>query len=187
MTAPHRSLPLRRRAGFTLIELLVVVVIIGILSTTAMPSFIAAQDKARNAAMTTNIKKVQIGLETFGSDNKGTYPATLADASFLSSSYLPGNKLPVSPWCRNAQVVALGFTDTDWPAILTAAQQGQITAGWPTNSATFADPPAAITNFGAIRYGPGSTGDASTYRVFAMGKKLKERIPLCPLSNEGNQ
>lgn len=63
-----------KRQGFTLIELLVVVVIIGILASVALPSFVGAQDKARNSAVTSNMKTVKLALEQYATDNNGTYP-----------------------------------------------------------------------------------------------------------------
>ena len=79
---------LRQRAGdeggFTLIELLVVILIIGILAAIAIPAFLSQTSKASDSAAKTQVGTLQTTMETYASENNGSYvyptgatPATL--------------------------------------------------------------------------------------------------------------
>jgi len=91
---------IRSQAGFTLIELLVVVIIIGILAAIALPNFIGAQDKAREASVKANMRTAQIAAESYATDNGGSYPSSV-EVGY--KSYFPGgasdgqNPAPTGP------------------------------------------------------------------------------------------
>ena len=93
---------LRRRAedekGFTLIELLVVILIIGILAAIAIPAFLNQRNKAYDAQAKSNIRTAQTAMETYATDNNGSYATALSQ---LTS---------IEPTLQNAPTVTVGGT-----------------------------------------------------------------------------
>jgi prepilin-type N-terminal cleavage/methylation domain-containing protein len=64
---------MRFQVGFTIAELLVVISIIGVLASFTFGSFGEARDTARNRAIQSELKEVQLALEVFRAQN-GAYP-----------------------------------------------------------------------------------------------------------------
>ena len=65
-------------SGFTLVELLVVMLILGILAAIAIPSFFNQRDKARDADAKATAKTAQTAIETYATENNGSYAAATA-------------------------------------------------------------------------------------------------------------
>lgn len=61
------------KKGFTLIELMIVIVILGILTVTALTNFRSVQMKSRDARRKNNLRQIATALEYYYNDY-GTYP-----------------------------------------------------------------------------------------------------------------
>jgi type II secretory pathway pseudopilin PulG len=93
-----------------LIELLVVIVIIGILAAMALPNFVKAREKAKEAEVKSNIHSIQIALERYAVDTGGNYPLILyggdpTDTFAIYQSYID-------------------FPPIDWPDYIPPWEQG---------------------------------------------------------------
>lgn len=75
------------KRGFTLIELLVVIAIIGLLASIITVSLVSSKAKGRDAKRISDIKTLQLALETYYNDN-GYYPTTIY-SSGISPSFSP--------------------------------------------------------------------------------------------------
>ena len=90
--APRR----RRAAGFTLVELMVVVLIISVLATIALPSFIRVQRRTRTAAIQNDFRTFASAFDTYAQENGG-WPAEAATAVIPAGM---DQRLNVSAWQR---------------------------------------------------------------------------------------
>jgi type IV pilus assembly protein PilA len=75
-------------SGFTLVELLVVMLILGILAAIAIPSFFNQRDKARDADAKTLVRTSQTAMETYATDNGGSYAGATPAALITIESTL---------------------------------------------------------------------------------------------------
>lgn len=92
---------MHNRRGFTLVEMLVVIGIIGILIVALVPAVQNAQERAKEAAISTNCANIEASLANYAQNHGGNYPGTAIDV--------------MAPWAD------YGLGD---PAIYTKAQVG---------------------------------------------------------------
>jgi type IV pilus assembly protein PilA len=85
----------KSNAGFTLIELLVVIIIVGILSAIALPTFLDQAGKARESEAKTNLGALNRGQQAYRLEN-GEFASSISDLDVGIQddiySYSLGNK-----------------------------------------------------------------------------------------------
>jgi type IV pilus assembly protein PilA len=83
----------REEKGFTLIELLVVVIILGILTAIAIPSYLSFTGRAQDAANKANVRSIVPSIESFYADQNTYanmtlgYLQTMYDQALDTSKY----------------------------------------------------------------------------------------------------
>lgn len=126
--------------GFTLIELLVVIIIIGILSSIAIPSYLKHREKAYRTQAINDMANAAIAIETFSTDHNGDYSGmngadqtapVLRDTGFNGSEWV---SLTVTADVNSYCVVAINSKVPGKQFVLTSTNgRLQITAfGSPT-------------------------------------------------------
>lgn len=90
--------------GFTIIELMIVVMIIGILTTIAIPNYFRFAKRAKEAVVLENMHMVHVAMEEYSVSQLGVYPQP-ADEPVLKS-FLPQNSYPDNPFTNLETVVA---------------------------------------------------------------------------------
>lgn len=105
--------PRRTHSGFTLIELLVVMVIIATLLSIVAPRYFASVDRAKEAALRTNLATMRDAIDKYVSD-KGRYPDSVDQ--LVAQKYL--RALPVDTITdRNDTWVVVPYPDKSKPGM----------------------------------------------------------------------
>ena len=119
---------MRKQKGFTLVELVVVVMIIGILVAIAAPKMVNITGDATDNSVRMSLNVVRDAIETFASQNAGSYPDDTNDAAFKAAikPYVRGN-FPASLVGTNDNTVTISAAD---PLVADGA------TGWMYNGTT---------------------------------------------------
>src|SRR5215216_611267 len=99
----------QEESGFTLVELLVVMLILGILAAIAIPAFLNQREKANDADAKADVNTAQQAMETYQTDNNGSYLG--ADEGELTT---------IEPALQNADLAVTGVTGTGYTVTVTA-------------------------------------------------------------------
>jgi type IV pilus assembly protein PilA len=128
-----------KESGFTLIELLVVMLILGILAAIALPAFFNQKDKAGDAKAKEYAHSAQVAMETYSTDNNGSYAG--ADVTALKA---------IEPTLASAPGLAL-----DGPGVATAPDADGYVVTIEGTSGTF----SIENNKGVLSYPCSAGGD----------------------------
>jgi prepilin-type N-terminal cleavage/methylation domain-containing protein len=129
LAAAARRRLAQEEGGFTLVELTIVLLILGILLTIAVPSYLSFKDKANKTAAQADVKQAMRAVIAYGADN---YPSSQSDPDAVTTnSGYDGITLPILATKYDASIPTLagapfvinpaGFTGTSTDFCLTAA------------------------------------------------------------------
>lgn len=97
----------KQEAGFTLMELMIVMMIISILATLAIPSFIGAIRSAREAALKEDLHVMRAAIDSYTMD-KQKAPQSLDD--LIQNGYL--RSIPADPMTHSTETWVTDTSDT---------------------------------------------------------------------------
>lgn len=108
---------IRGEDGYTLLEVLVVVLIIGILASIAVPSFLNQTSKAAGASAEELAHTAEIAAETYATDHSGSYVGLTAAALSAYDGSIQTTSGSGNAWVSNVtNATANGYTVTTTPA-----------------------------------------------------------------------
>ena len=181
---------------------MIVAGMVGLLISIGYPNYQISQDKARNAAMVTNVKTLQTAMIEYASEHDGAYPnspdvldleanpANWEAGTIGLSSHLPGGFYPRSPWASEPQAQLISPYDAGAPEPLNSATQlgedGIVKrAGTPIGDGS---PPENGSNYSRQTYGAllySRDPDKQIILLYGVGKKFEEAVVAFGISNEG--
>lgn len=100
-----------RSRGFTLVEIMIVILIIGVLMSIAVPSFIQARQSARRSSCLANMKQIETAKEQWAMDNKKANGDTVAFTDLVGATLYMKNT-PSCPEAGTYSVNAIGTVPT---------------------------------------------------------------------------
>ena len=139
--------------GFTLIELTIVLLIMGILLTIAVPSYLSFKDRASKTAATTDVAQAMRSVMSYGADN---YPAAPNDPDPAISTTDVGYE--------NITLADLATKYDGGISIVAGAPFVLNPAGWNGNATSATDfcMTAAVGRWIAVQHGPGTAISVGT-------------------------
>ena len=146
----HFAAKKKGNGGFTLIELLVVIIIIGILSAIALPSFLNQANKAKQSEAKTYVGSANRAQQAYYLEN-GAFVNAVADFGDLG--------------------LGIETTTANYNYDLVAQQDGVLTQAQPWDpTAAALNPQASIKAYiGGVKIGTSGTGEATTLAVLCEG------------------
>jgi prepilin-type N-terminal cleavage/methylation domain-containing protein len=99
----------RSNKGFTLIEIMIVVLIIGILLSIAVPSFLRARETSRAKTCVSNLKQIEAAKEQWAMDEK----KVAADVPAWADLAGTGKYMKTQPSCPSAGTYTIGAISAD--------------------------------------------------------------------------